>query len=140
MICGRVTQAAAAESVPTATKTTSVLVAHPAEIDFKTERVGTTSYKRTKITNTGETTIELVVTAGLSDDFGFGLLPGETCPVVVPVPFEPGSSCYTVVRFSPTAGFIGSPAGGSLIAAARDLSTGAILAELTIPVHGLAIL
>jgi hypothetical protein len=136
-----VAQAAAAEPVPTAPESTKLLVAHPADIDFKTERVGTTSYKRTKITNTGETTVELVVTGGLPDDFGFGLLPGETCPVLgTGEPFEAGASCYAVVRFSPTAGFVGFLAQGSLTATARDLSTGAVVAELVIPVRGEAVL
>src|SRR5215203_7183642 len=68
----------------TAVTTRGVLVARPAEVDFHTKRVGMENYKRTKITNTGETTVLLLVTAGLPDDFGFGLLPGQTCPVLAP--------------------------------------------------------
>ena len=51
----------------TAAPTSGVLVARPAEVDFHTKRVGTENYKRTKITNTGETAVLLVVSGGLPD-------------------------------------------------------------------------
>ena len=132
----------------TAVTTADVLVARPAEIDFHTKRVGTENYKRTKITNTGETTVLLLVTAGLPDDFGFGLLPGQTCPVLAPGELGAGDSCYAVVRFSPTEFFVGWQAEGQVIATAYDSTTDpttdpttwVVIDELTIPVFGEAVL
>jgi len=127
--------------------TTGVLVARPAEIDFHTKRVGTENYKRTKITNTGETTVLLLVTAGLPDDFGFGLLPGQTCPVLELGQLGAGESCYAVVRFSPTEFFAGWLAEGQVIATAYDPTTDptdpttwVVIDQLTIPVFGKAVL
>ena len=128
----------------TAVSTTGVLVARPAEIDFHTKRVGTENYKRTKITNTGETTVLLLVTAGLPDDFGFGLLPGQTCPVLAPGELAAGDSCYAVVRFSPTEFFVGWQAVGEVIATAYDPTTDpttwVVIDTLKIPVLGEAVL
>jgi hypothetical protein len=124
----------------TATAATGEVDARPAEIDFKSKRVGTETYKRTRITNRSSSDVRLVVTAGLPDDFGFGLLPGQTCPV-----FEPGEilaageSCYAVVRFSPTEGFIGWQAVGSLTVTATDPVSGALVAEASVPVMGEAV-
>ena len=50
----------------------------------------------------------LLVSGGLPDDFGFGLMPGSTCPALTPgAILAAGESCYAVVRFSPTAFFAG---------------------------------
>ena len=117
------------------------LVARPETVDFKSKRVGTENYKKTRITNTTSSDVRLVVTGGLPDDFGFGLLPGSTCPVFSPGEILPaGASCYAVVRFSPTEGFVGWTATGSLIATATDPVTGAFMQELSIPVIGTAVL
>jgi hypothetical protein len=125
----------------TTARTASTLVAKPAQVDFKSKRVGTENYKRTKITNTGSTAVRLVVTAGLPDDFGFGLLPGQTCPVFSPGELlAAGDSCYAVVRFSPTEGFVGWQAVGSLTATATDPGTDVLVDELSVPVLGRAIL
>jgi hypothetical protein len=51
-----------------------------------------------------------------------------------------GASCYAVVRFSPTEGFVGWTATGSLIATATDPVSGALIDELSIPVIGKAVL
>jgi hypothetical protein len=45
-----------------------------------------------------------------SDDFGFGLPPESTCPVLEPEPLAPGESCVVVVRFSPSETFVGAEA------------------------------
>ena len=133
----------------TAAKTNGVLVARPAEVDFHTKRVGTENYKRTKITNTGQTAVRLLVTAGLPDDFGYGLLPGQTCPALDAGDLiEPGASCYAVVRFSPTEFFVGWQAEGTVIATAYDPATDpttdpatwVIIDKLEIPVLGEAVL
>jgi hypothetical protein len=59
----------------------------PKEIAFGTRTVGTDYYDGVNITNTSGRTLQVVVEAGLPDDFGFGLMPGSTCPV-----FTPGGS------------------------------------------------
>ncbi len=128
----------------TAVRTTKVLVAKPAEVDFKSKRVGTENYKRTKITNTGTVAVRLLVSAGLPDDFGFGLMPGSTCPVLDwGATLGPGQSCYAVVRFSPTESFIGWQAVGALIATAtvatEPAETAAVVDEISIPVLGMAV-
>jgi hypothetical protein len=74
-----------------------VLTARPATIDFHTRSVGTENYKRTKITNTSGADVLLLVSGGLPDDFGFGLMPGSTCPALTPETLAAGDSCYAVV-------------------------------------------
>jgi hypothetical protein len=113
-----------------------VLTARPATIDFHTRQVGTENYKRTRITNTSGADVLLIVTGGLPDDFGFGLMPGSTCPVLAQATFAPGDSCYAVVRYSPTEFFAGSVQRGTLIASAWDPTTGALLVDFEIPVIG----
>ena len=115
-----------------------VLTARPATIDFHTKRVGTENYKRSRITNTSTAPVSLLVSAALPDDFGFGLLPGSSCPVLAPETLAPGSSCYAVVRFSPSEFFIGWPAEGSLFVTAADPVTGSPVGELVVPVYGMA--
>lgn len=116
------------------------LMARPRSIDFKNNQVGTESYKQTRITNISSSDIRFFVDSRLPDDFGFGLLPGQTCPVFDPGEIlAAGASCYAVVRFSPTESFIGWQAVGSLIAMPADPLTGAPLAELSVPVLGMAV-
>jgi hypothetical protein len=122
---------------PVAGATRGVLAARPSSIDFHTRPVGSENYKRTKITNTSGSDVVLLVTGGLPDDFGFGLLPGSTCPVLAGAVLAAGKSCYAVVRFSPTEFFAGWLAEGSLTATATDPGTGLVLAELSIPVTGM---
>jgi hypothetical protein len=125
----------------TAAETGGVLRARPAEIDFGTRPVGSENLKRTKITNTGQTVIRLLVTSGLPDDFGFGLLEGSTCPVLdVGELIGAGDSCYAVVRYSPTEFFAGRLQTGSLTATATDPDTNAIIEQVTIPVLGTGVL
>jgi hypothetical protein len=78
----------------------------------------------------------LLVEGGLPDDFGFGLLPGSTCPALTRETLAPNDSCYVVVRFSPTEFLAGWRQEGSLTATAADPATGAVVATLTIPVTG----
>ena len=115
-----------------------ILTARPSTIDFHTKSVGTENYKRTKITNTSGSDVLLIVTGGLPDDFGFGLMPGSTCPVFEPTTFARGHSCYAVVRFTPSESFVGWVARGTLIATASDPATGAVLVDLEIPIIGVA--
>jgi len=132
----------------TAVTSAEVLVARPAEIDFHTKQVGTENYKRTKITNTGVTAVRLLVSAGLPDDFGYGLYPGQTCPALAAELVGAGASCYAVVRFSPTEFFVGWEAEGAVVATAynpttdptSDPTTWVVIDELKIPVFGEAVL
>jgi hypothetical protein len=130
-----------AAAVESHRQTDQTLVAKPASVDFHSRKVGTENYKRTKITNASKFDVRLVVTAALPDDFGFGLLPGQSCPV-----FEPGevlaagASCYAVVRFSPSEFFAGWTATGTLTATATDPVTGAPVDQINIPVLGKGVL
>lgn len=144
MLAAPAGSAAAQHPDVTSAKTTSVLVAKPAQVDFKSKKVGTENYKRTKITNTGPVAVRLLVSAGLPDDFGFGLLPGSTCPVLDwGAILGPGDSCYAVVRFSPTEGFVGWQAVGSLTATAtvatEPADTAGVVDEISVPVLGMAV-
>jgi hypothetical protein len=131
-----------------AAPTTGVLVARPAELDFHTKRVGMDNFKRTKITNTGQSAVQLLVSAGLPDDFHYGLLPGQTCPSLTLGELGPGDSCYAVVEFTPSEGFVGWQAEGEVIATAyhattdptTDPTTWVVIDTLTIPVFGEAVL
>jgi hypothetical protein len=121
-------------------RVTGRLSARPASIDFGHKRVGTTYYKQTRITNRFAAPIRVLVDGGLPDDFGFGLLPGSTCPVLNGGDvMQPGQSCIAVVRFTPSDRFIGWHAVGSLQALAFDPTSGAELARLPIPVTGTAV-
>lgn len=127
--------AAAAGAVSAAPS--GVLTARPSTIDFHTRAVGTENYKRAKITNTSGADVILLVSGGLPDDFGFGLMPGSTCPVLTPGElFAAGDTCYAVVRFSPTEFFAGWVQHGTLIATAWDPTTGERLVDFEIPVIG----
>src|SRR5262245_55543158 len=125
---------AAAAAPAFAAARSNVLTVRPAAIDFHTKRVGTENYKRARITNTSGADVNLLVDGGLPDDFGFGLLPGSTCPVLGPELFPAGASCYIVVRFSPTEFFAGWHQVGSLQATATDPGTGTILETVSIGV------
>jgi len=128
--------------LPTAARAapTSGIVAKPGAVDFRTKHVGTENYKKARITNKTGADVRLVVSAGLPDDFGFGLMPGSTCPVFSPGEvLAAGASCDAVVRFSPTEGFIGWKAVGSLEVSATDPATGAPVSTLSVPVYGEAV-
>jgi hypothetical protein len=108
----------------------------PKEIAFGTKTVGTTYYDGVKITNTSGRTLQVLVESGLPDDFGFGLMPGSTCPVLTPGEFmADGASCRAVVRFTPSEFFVGWDQTGSLTVKTTDPVTGAV-DVIVIPVSG----
>lgn len=108
----------------------------PRTIDFGTKTVGRTYYDQVKVTNTGGVPLEVLVESGLPDDFGFGFMPGSTCPVLVPgAVMMPRESCVAVVRFSPSAGFVGWHQTGSLTVRTTDPVSGATTVTL-VPVSG----
>ena len=120
---------------------TAYVTAHRASIDFGNKQVGGEYFKRTRITNISHRPVRLLVYAGLPDDFGFGLMPGSTCPVLDGgAVIRPGRSCVAVVRFAPTEGFVGWHAVGEMFADSYDPVTGALLDHFLIPVTGTAVL
>lgn len=122
-------------------RSTDYVAARPATIDFGKKHVGGEYYKRTKITNVSNQDVRLLVYAGLPDDFGFGLMPGSTCPVLDGgAVLEGGASCYAVVRFSPSEFFAGWFAEGEMWADSYDPVTGELLEHYFIPVTGMAVL
>lgn len=122
-------------------RSTGFVAARPASIDFGKKHVGGEYYKRTRITNVSDRDVRLLVSAGLPDDFGFGLMPGSTCPVLDGgAVVEPGVSCYAVVRFSPSEFFAGWPAEGEMWADSYDPVTGELLEHHLIPVTGTGVL
>jgi hypothetical protein len=56
----------------------------PKTINFGTVPLGTEVLKGATITNVSGSDVLLLVEGGLPDDFGFGLLPGSTCPALTP--------------------------------------------------------
>ena len=124
-----------------AARSTGYVAARPTSIDFGKKHVGGEYYKRTKITNVSDREVRLLVYAGLPDDFGFGLMPGSTCPVLDGgAVVEPGTSCYAVVRFAPTEFFADWLAEGEMWADSYDPVTGELLEHYLIPVTGMGVL
>ena len=110
----------------------------PKTIDFGTKAVGDTYYDSVKITNSSGVPLNVIVEGGLPDDFGFGLLPGSTCPVLTPgAVMAPRESCVAVVRFTPSEYFVGWHQTGALTVTTTDPATGS-RSTTSIPVSGLA--
>jgi Ca2+-binding RTX toxin-like protein len=108
----------------------------PSAIKFGTKVVGTDYFGDVRITNASKEPLQFLVDSALPDDFGFGLLPGSTCPVLTPgAILAPGESCTAVVRFTPTPFFADGQQAGSLTVTATDLATGEVSSTL-IPVTG----
>ena len=109
----------------------------PKIINFGTVPVGTEVLEGATITNVSGSDVLLLVEGGLPDDFGFGLLPGSTCPALLPGDIlAAGASCDVVVRFTPTGFFAGERQTGTLTATLRDTTTGALLSTISISVVG----
>ena len=109
----------------------------PKTINFGTVPLGTEVLKGATITNVSGSDVLLLVEGGLPDDFGFGLLPGSTCPALTPGDILPaGGSCDVVVRFTPSEFFAGLHQTGELIATLRDPATGELLSTISIKVVG----
>ena len=108
----------------------------PKEIAFGTKTVGTDYFDGVKITNASGRALTVLVEAGLPDDFGFGFMPGSTCPVLTPGELmADGASCRAVVRFTPTEFFVGWNQTGSLTVKTTDPADGATNIYV-IPVSG----
>lgn len=113
----------------------AVLSANPATIDFGSRTVATENFAGSTITNDSSDAVQVLVESHLPDDFGFGLMPGSTCPALAPGTLGPGESCAAVVRYAPSEFFAGSPQNGSLTATAMD-GSGAVVDSLEVLVTG----
>jgi hypothetical protein len=125
---------------PAAASNVKIIRVAPRQIDFGTRAVtdpATDYYDGVKITNTSDMSLNVIVEAGLPDDFGFGLMPGSTCPVFgTEPPMAPGASCRAVVRFTPTEFFAGWLQTGTMIITARDPATGETVVTIEVPITG----
>jgi uncharacterized repeat protein (TIGR01451 family) len=109
----------------------------PKSINFGSQPVGTEVLQGATITNTSGSDLLLLVEGGLPDDFGFGLLPGSTCPALTPGDeLAAGTSCDAVVRFTPSEFFAGLRQTGALTVTVRDPATGELLETRSIKVSG----
>jgi len=113
----------------------------PKTINFGTVPVETEVLKGATITNvSGSDLLLLVEGTRMPDDFGFGLLPGSTCPALSPGILAAGASCDVVVRFTPTEFFAGERQTAELTATLSDPATGELIATISIPVVGRGVL
>jgi hypothetical protein len=108
----------------------------PKTVNFGTVPIEIEVLKGATITNVSGSDVLLLVEAGLPDDFGFGLLPGSTCPALAPDILPAGASCDVVVRFTPTDFFAGLRQTAELIATLRDPATGELLSTISITFVG----
>jgi hypothetical protein len=113
---------------------TDLLRAAPPTVHMGVRQVGTENLKGTSITNTSDHAVLLLVEGTrMPDDFGFGLMPGSTCPVFAPGGLlGPGESCDAVMNFRPSEFFAGENQYAELTATAYDPVTGAIVDSIVI--------
>ena len=98
--------------------------------------VGTENLKGTRITNTSDRDVLLYVEGTrMPDDFGFGLMPGSTCPALGPALLAAGESCDAIMNFRPSEFFAGEDQLAELTATAYDVDTGAVVDTLVIQFH-----
>jgi hypothetical protein len=132
-----VLMAGGAVVAPVAGAAADVLRIAPKQINFGSRAVGTENYAGVTVTNRSGGTVNLLVTGTrLPDDFGFGLMPGSTCPALGPEPLAPGASCDAVIRFSPSEFFAGTQQTAELTVTATDPVTGEVIATETVAVRG----
>ena len=113
------------------------LKANPKRVNFGTKAVGTFTVKGSTITNTGTSDL-LVQTSALRmpDQFSWGLLEGQTCPIFSPEILPAGASCDIVAGFRPETFWIGKPDFAVLQVTATDPATGAIVDAVTVEFRG----
>jgi hypothetical protein len=119
--------------------TTDLLKASPKQVNFGTKAVGTFTVKGSTITNTGSSDV-LVQTSAvrMPDQFSWGFLPGQTCPISSPEILPAGESCDIVAGFFPQPFFVGLEDLATLRVTATDPSTGAILGAVDVDFRGVA--
>jgi hypothetical protein len=116
---------------------TSVLRATPKRVNFGTKAVGTFTVKASTITNTGSSDV-LVQTSAvrMPDQFSWGLLPGQTCPIFSPEILAPGESCDIAAAFRPEDFFVGLEDLAALQLTATDPATGAAVDAVVVEFRG----
>jgi hypothetical protein len=116
---------------------TTVLRASPKRVNFGTKAVGTFTVKGSTITNTGASDL-LVQTSAvrMPDQFSWGLLPGQTCPIFSPEVLPAGSSCDIVAAFRPEDFFVGLEDLAVLHVTATDPATGATVDTVAVEFRG----
>jgi len=112
----------------------------PHKLRLGSQLVGGEYYKGVYVRNKTESDINVYVTSNLWDDWGFGLMPGSTCPALGPDTLRASRSCKAVVRFAPTAWFAGLVQPGGLTVTATRPSTGAVLDEEYVSITGRGVL
>lgn len=124
-------------ALPSVVAAEKLIQVAPGTINFGSQPVGIEVLKGATITNISDSDVLLLVEGGLPDDFGFGLLPGSTCPVLTPGDvLAAGASCDVVVRFTPSEFFAGLRQSGTLTVIIRDPATGELLETSSITVRG----
>jgi hypothetical protein len=117
----------------------SLLSVSPQRVNFGTKAVGTTTFKTITVTNTTNSSLQVSITGGLPDDFGWGPLNLEEdlCVFSGGELLAPGDTCQVFVRFSPTEFFVQfGRQTGTLEVTARDPSTLAILQTTVVTISG----
>jgi hypothetical protein len=112
------------------------LMATPSEIDFGSREIGTRNFEWVTITNACHA-VRLYIDGTIPDDFGLTTAPEQPCPFGDEL-LAAGASCIVGVRFFPSETFIGWDASFLVIATATDPVTDAFVADVSIPVHGIA--
>ena len=121
---------------PASAEGTTLLRASPKRVNFGTKAVGTFTIKGSTITNTGSSDVLIEVSGGLPDQFSWGLLEGQTCPVFGPEVLAAGERCDIVAGFRPTEFFAGREQLAVLQVTATDPSTGATVDSLLVEFRG----
>jgi hypothetical protein len=122
-----------------ATAAASLLRVTPQRVNFGTKAVGTTTFKTVTVPNTGTRSLQVSVTSGLPDDFGWGPLSLEEdlCVFSGGELLAPGDTCQVFVRFSPTDFFVQfGRQSGTLEVTASDPSTLAALETVVVNITG----
>jgi hypothetical protein len=116
---------------------TAPLRATPKRVNFGTKAVGTFTIKGSTITNTGSSDVFVQTSAvRMPDQFSWGLLAGQTCPIFSPEILPAGASCDIVAAFRPEDFFIGLEDMAVLQVAATDPSTGATVDTVLVAFRG----
>jgi hypothetical protein len=113
-----------------------VLRVSPKAVNFGTKQVGTFTVKGAMVTNSSANSVILAIDGHAPDDFSWGTLEGQTCPVLAPGPLAPGESCQAVMGFRPSDFWVGQVQSASLDVTASDPVTGALLATEVITFTG----
>lgn len=116
---------------------TALLKANPKRVNFGTKTVGTFTVKGATITNTGSSDV-LVQTFAvrMPDQFSWGLLDGQTCPIFEPALLSAGESCGVVAGFRPEEFFAGREDIAVLEVVASDPATHAQLGAVAVEFRG----